>query len=274
MKQIFLILCLSFFINSCSNDQTTMNQIQIQHIRNATLKINYAGNTFLIDPMLGEKNSFMSFVEAGKNLNPIIDLPIPAEDIIAGIDAVFLTHPHMDHFDEKAQELLPKSVPFYTQPSDYDRILEGEFSNVFAIEDSIQFNEVTVYRTFGKHAVDPEMAKALGPVSGFVFQSENYPTLYIVGDCVYDKDIQAQIAQYNPDIIITNSGGAVLSGKRILMDETETIALIKANSNAQVLACHIESLDHCLVTRKSLRSVAEENKVTIIIPNDGEEIIL
>ena len=35
--------------------------MQIKQIRNATLKINYAGKTFLIDPWLVEKNKFGSF---------------------------------------------------------------------------------------------------------------------------------------------------------------------------------------------------------------------
>ena len=34
---------------------------RIQLIRSATLKINYGGTTFLVDPMLGDKGSFESY---------------------------------------------------------------------------------------------------------------------------------------------------------------------------------------------------------------------
>ena len=62
--------------------------MKIQLIRNATMKITYAGRTFLTDPMLSTKGDFEAF--AGIAPNPTIELPFQIEDIIKGIESVLL----------------------------------------------------------------------------------------------------------------------------------------------------------------------------------------
>ena len=37
------------------------------------------------------------------------------DEIMSNVDAIFLTHLHLDHFDEAAQQLLPKDIQIYTQ---------------------------------------------------------------------------------------------------------------------------------------------------------------
>ena len=54
--------------------------------------------------------------------NPLVELPEPPEVVVAGIDAVLVTHMHRDHFDDTAAELLPKDVPVFCQPDDAERL--------------------------------------------------------------------------------------------------------------------------------------------------------
>jgi hypothetical protein len=57
------------------------------------------------------------------------------------------------------------------------------------------------------------------------------------------------------------------------MDEEQTIALCRAAPDAVVVAIHLEALDHCTVTRATLRSMAEKRGITaqqLVIPADGE----
>src|SRR3546814_9379413 len=63
-----LALALSFSATGAhAQAQTTPSaeaiteQVQLQQIRNATLKITYADTTFLIDPMLSKKGSYPGF---------------------------------------------------------------------------------------------------------------------------------------------------------------------------------------------------------------------
>ena len=52
----------------------------VQLVRNATLKIRYAGHTMLIDPVLADKGTLISAL--GVNKTPRVHLTIPIQDII------------------------------------------------------------------------------------------------------------------------------------------------------------------------------------------------
>ncbi|WP_196888639.1 MBL fold metallo-hydrolase [Aureivirga sp. CE67] len=249
-----------------------MKNTSIQLIRNATLKINYAGKTLLIDPMFSSVNSFMSFVKPDENLNPTVDLPMPIEEITEGIDAIFLTHPHPDHFDPKAMEVLNKTLSFFTQPSDEKMVKDAGFKNVHEIDSVMDFDGITISRTNGVHGPEALLDK-LGVVSGFVLQAKDEPTIYIIGDCLWDDVVEGTVEKFNPDIIVTNSGGAVFMGEyKILMDEEATVKVAKKAPNAKIITVHMESLDHCMTTRDMMRNKAKEENVEIIIPEDGEVI--
>jgi L-ascorbate metabolism protein UlaG (beta-lactamase superfamily) len=82
----------------------------IQFIRNATLILHYNGKKILVDPMFFPKGAFDPI--AGKERNPMVELPISVEEIIKDIDLVLVTHTHPDHFDPVAMEALDKSINF------------------------------------------------------------------------------------------------------------------------------------------------------------------
>ena len=47
--------------------------------------------------------------------NPLIDLPEPFEEVIKNIEAIILTHTHLDHWDPVAAKLIPKYIPVFVQ---------------------------------------------------------------------------------------------------------------------------------------------------------------
>jgi L-ascorbate metabolism protein UlaG (beta-lactamase superfamily) len=75
--------------------------VQMQHIRNATTKIDYAGKTFLVDPFLAKKDTYPGFEGTFRShlRNPTVELPMSVEDVLKGVDAVIVTHTHLDHWD-------------------------------------------------------------------------------------------------------------------------------------------------------------------------------
>jgi glyoxylase-like metal-dependent hydrolase (beta-lactamase superfamily II) len=81
----------------------------VQLVRNATLKIRYAGHTMLIDPILADKGTLISAL--GVNKTPRVHLTIPIQDIIGGVDMVLLTHNHIDHYEPSVPTHLPKEIP-------------------------------------------------------------------------------------------------------------------------------------------------------------------
>lgn len=87
--------------------------MQIHQIRNATVKITYAGNTFLVDPWLLPKDAMPGFEGAfhSEVRQPRVELPLPVAEIVKA-DAVILTHVHPDHWDEMAANHIQKQIPF------------------------------------------------------------------------------------------------------------------------------------------------------------------
>jgi L-ascorbate metabolism protein UlaG (beta-lactamase superfamily) len=77
--------------------------MKITQVRNATLLIDYAGTRFLVDPMLAPKGSYPAFEgTANSHLrNPLVELPLPMAQLL-DVDAVIVTHDHLDHWDETA----------------------------------------------------------------------------------------------------------------------------------------------------------------------------
>ena len=69
-------------------------KVTIRLIRNATLRIHYAGKEILVDPMLAEKGTLQSALGVYKT--PRVHLTMPMNEITNGLDMVLLTHNHID----------------------------------------------------------------------------------------------------------------------------------------------------------------------------------
>ena len=89
------------------------NKTMLQLVRNATLKIQYAGYVILVDPVLAEKETLRSAL--GVNKNPRVHLNMSVDEITKGTDLVLLTHNHIDHYEPSVRQYLPQSIPFFTQ---------------------------------------------------------------------------------------------------------------------------------------------------------------
>ena len=247
--------------------------MKIQLIRNATMKITYAGRTILTDPMLAPKGDFEAF--AGIARNPTIELPFQIEEIVNGIDSVLVTHDHQDHFDKTASAALPKTTTVFCQPGDEGKITGKGFQSVTPIETSYTWEGITITRTDGQHG-SGKVLKFIGKVSGFVFQASGEPTVYWVGDSIWYEAVKNTIEKFKPNIIITHSGGAKIPGfETIIMDAEQTLTTLKASQDAVVVAIHLEALDHCQVNREMLRQMADAADIPasrLVIPKDGETI--
>ena len=61
----------------------------IRLVRSATLKINYAGHTILVDPVFADKGTLQSALGVYKS--PRVHLVMPISEITEGVDMVLLT---------------------------------------------------------------------------------------------------------------------------------------------------------------------------------------
>lgn len=277
MKRVFLLVALTLSATFSFAQGKADTKPSLQLVRNATLIVEYAGQKILVDPMLSPKGTLASW--GGIERNPTVELKLPVGEITKGLDLVMATHSHADHFDEAASKILDKSVQLINQPADSGFFKKKGFTNAEALDSSRVWNEISIHRVEAQHGTG-EVLKMMGKTSGFVLQAKNQPTIYIVGDAIWTDEINKIIKRYKPDYIIVNSGGAVISGFEktpILMDEDQTMALIKESGKAKVIAVHMNALDHCRTTRESLRQKAESLNIGVdklIIPQDGEVVKL
>lgn len=252
--------------------------MKITLIRNATLYLEYGQVTFFIDPFLAEKGTYPPFPHtANQHLNnPIVDLPVNIDlDSMLHPDAVLLTHLHVDHFDDAAKQKLAQDQPIYTQSAkDRKEVTEAGFQHVTCIEDEIDIRGVHIQRTGGQHGTG-DIAKQMGQVSGFVFSHPDEPTLYIAGDTIWCDEPREVVHTFKPDVIVVNSGAAqFLEGDPITMTRENILDVHRAQPQAQIVACHLEAVNHCLLTRASLEAYIQEHHTdqTISVPQDGESL--
>jgi len=249
--------------------------MKLRLIRHATLLVEYNGQKILVDPMLDDTGARPA-IENSPNPrnNPLVALPEPASEVIAGVTAVFVTHTHSDHWDSTAAKMLPKTIPLFGQPEDEARFRSQGFEKVQAIRDSIHWKGIEIARTGGQHGTG-EIGKAMAPASGFVLQAAGQPTLYIAGDTIWCNEVETALEKYKPSVVVVNTGAAqFLEGDPITMTADDVIKTCQAVSQSQIVAVHMEAINHCLLTRADLAFQLEAARVIsqVAIPQDGDEV--
>jgi L-ascorbate metabolism protein UlaG (beta-lactamase superfamily) len=248
--------------------------MKLQLIRHATLWLQYAGVNFLIDPMLSDAMVNPPIVDSTNDRrNPLVPLPFAIHDGLHP-DAVLLTHLHRDHWDDAAIAALSKLTPILCQPDDDATIVSSGFTSVTTINETFTFNGVTIIRTSGQHGTG-DIGMKMGRVSGYVLKAVGQPTLYIAGDTIWCDDVKQALDAQRPDMTVVNAGGAQFSvGSPITMDSDDVVSLCQYAPYTKVVAVHMDTINHCLVTRADLynRLVAEGLLDQVAIPGDGDWI--
>lgn len=240
-----------------------MSGVRLTLIRNATLLLELGGRRILAEPMLDDAGARPP-VEDSPNprRNPLVPLPLPAEEIVRGLDAIVVTHLHRDHFDDTGARLVPRDVPVFCQPEDEER-LRAHGLDTRPVDDELDWSGLAIARTAGRHG-HGRLADDLGPVSGFVLDG-----LYLAGDTVWCPEVEAAIERHEPRVAVVNGSGArFLEGGPLVMtsaDVREVVARVPT-----VIVVHLEAIDHCLETRAEVRAAVPE----ALVPEDGETIDL
>lgn len=248
--------------------------MKFTQIRNATIIIEYNNTKFLIDPVLADKGAWPSFPNSPRQEegNPSVELPISREEIL-DVDAVIVTHLHLDHFDEVAKELISKTMKVFVQnESDYSELKEAGFENLEVLTENTTFNNITLIRTNGQHG-SGEILKLLGEVSGVVFRYPNEKTLYVAGDTVWYEGTENVMNNYHPEVVVTNAGANRLyDSEPLVMDKEDLYELHQAAPYATIIASHMEAVNHWSLSRAELKQYSIEKgfSSSILIPEDGE----
>lgn len=249
--------------------------MNIQQIRNATLVVQYAGKKFLIDPFLAEKGTYPPFPNSLRQdqNNPLVGLPTSIDDLISNLDAVIVTHLHLDHWDDTAKAVLPKDIKMFVQnEKDAAEVRNAGFRNVEVLQEDTVFDDIQLCKTKGEHGRG-DILKLAGQVCGVVFKHRNEKTLYVAGDTVWYEAVGEVIDTHKPEIIVVNGGdNQFLEGGSLVMGKDDIYAVYQAAPEAKIISVHMEAVNHWTLSREELKSFINEKGISanVFVPDDGE----
>lgn len=226
-------------------------------VRHATLLLETSHGRVLVDPMLGAAGTAPPIEDTPNQVpNPLVELPLPAEQIVAGIDLCIVTHLHEDHFDEAAAALLPRDLPILTQPESADELRALGFTGVSTEHTGIPM-------TRGRHGTGA-IGEEMGPVSGWVIDG-----MYVAGDTIWCDEVAAALAEHEPHTIVVNGGGARFTGGDPIVMTADDVRSVREATDAPILVVHLEAINHCLEPRTAYASIPG-----VRAPADGEMIAI
>ena len=225
----------------------------VRLIRNATLVLETSVGRILVDPMLRAAGTTPPIENTPNPLwNPLVELPLPVEEIVRDVDLCIVTHLHRDHFDD----LLPLEIPILSQPESADALRERGY------EVATRHPEIAMTR--GRHGRDEETIAGLGPVSGWVVDG-----IYIAGDTVWCDEVEGALREHAPHTVVVNAGGAhFLGGEPIVMDAGD-VRRVREATDARVVVVHLEAINHCVERRDVYRAIDG-----VVVPDDGQSLVL
>lgn len=250
--------------------------VKIQLLRHATLLLEFAGKRCLVDPMLSPARAWDPVRNsANPQRNPMVELALSEAELdhtLAGLDALFVTHLHADHWDDPAKQMLVKHLPLFCQPNDEAQLKEDGFDDLRPVNPQLGWDGISISLTGGQHGTG-ELAERIGPVSGFVIEADGEPSLYIAGDTIWCAEVAAALEQHQPQVVVVNAGAAqFLDSDPITMTAEDVIAVASAAPEAKLIAVHMETINHCQLTRSALAEALEDAGLTelVWIPADTE----
>ena len=163
---------------------------------------------------------------------------------INDIDLSILSHTHEDHFDQRAQQLLDKQLPFIVPTGATKQLAAQGFSNIHELDWGQHWHlaangySIEITALPASHSTNQDISALLGRGNGywFTFSHANWQkTLYWTGDSFATTRLLESLNAYpTPDIMLPHMGRVGTSGPlgQISMGAEEVLdlmAVIKPN---------------------------------------------
>lgn len=256
--------------------------MKIQHIRNATIILEWGAQRVLVDPMLVNKGALPSLkLFAGRQKNPTVELPASTAEMLESVTHCLITHcqkGHFDHLDRAAIRWLnERQLPVICTPHD-SRYLAARGLNVQPLPSSddrptafFEGQVRTVRCTHGEGMIGRFMEHGVG----YLIELPGQPSVYLAGDTLLTAAIREFVLLHQPQVSVVPAGGACFElGSELIMGRDEVIEFAQLCHGA-VVANHLEAINHCPVTREELARAAIHSGVNhrLFIPADGQTLM-
>jgi L-ascorbate metabolism protein UlaG (beta-lactamase superfamily) len=212
-----------------------------------TVRIRYAGLTFLTDPTFDPPGDYDGRVTLHKLTGPAL-----SADEVGPVDAVLLSHDqHADNLDHLGRALLADVPVVLSEPGAAERI-----PGVTGLEPwaSTRVGDATVTAVPALHG--PQGCESItGVVTGFVLQAEDEPTVYVSGDNASVEIVGEIGSRFAVDLVLLFTGAAnvgAFGDTDITLNRRTAVEAARLLGNALVVPAHAEGWDHFSETRESL----------------------
>ena len=233
-------------------------------------------DVILIDPMLGKRGNIptFTFFRHPPKRNPIVPFPDDTHGVLEKVTHCLITHLHPDHLDPAGEQfLIDRNIPVYCNTADI-KVLKKKGLNVtqglsyWKREPFLNGFIEGIPATHGYGFVN----KLMGNVMGFYLELEEGKSIYLSSDTIYTDAVHKVLTEYQPDISVAPCGAAQLDLFKPLLMDIDDIIKFAQNSPKQMIANHLEAVNHCPITREELAKELEEKGLLekVLIPADGE----
>ncbi|MFF3224605.1 MBL fold metallo-hydrolase [Nocardia suismassiliense] len=249
---------------------TSTNQLDVLHIGGPTVRLRYAGRTFLTDPTFDAPGDYPGPVTLHKLTGPAV----PA-DQVGPVDVVLLSHDeHADNLDNSGREFLQTAQTVLSTPGAAERI-----NGVRGLEnwETVTISDIRITGVPALHG--PEGCEPLtGVVTGFVLQADGQPTVYVSGDnASVDRvaQIVERIGQIDVAVLFVGAANVGHFGDTDLTLNARTaVQAAEVLGDAVIVPVHGEGWVHFSETLDRLRRLFEYagRDKQLVIPPLGVEI--
>lgn len=250
--------------------------MKIHHLRSATFILHIGPHRLLVDPMLSDPGTLpgFKFFGGGRQANPLVPLPPGSSEALSQVTGCIITHcqrGHVDHLDPAAIKWLrTHNIPVYAHSRDVKWLARKGLASELLDSSKLGLSVEDIPTLHGRGF----LGWALGKGTGWFLKYPGEPSIYITGDTVLTSTVADAVQRLQPDTIVAPAGSAYMGiGQEILFSVPELIELAKM-TRGRVVFNHLEALDHCPTTRKSLAALMNSEGIgqRAVIPNDGDVV--